>query len=484
MAKNILEPPKEKGGFFDSNQKNLNYKDSWLQNTVELAALGTILTGAGTLAVKGNLKSNMPARALGAMGKGFENYLKRNGHLGTKFGYQVGKKTFGNLRRMPKNQENGAQLIQDIIDKGIKEVDDDKVMKAKIRKEVARRLSIEEKENVVDKAIDGSAKFPKGNEVDRARYLYEKVRGEEINKKLHPEQYESKRRPRNSGPQAAPFDKKQLSRDMVGAGLTGLAFGAGISGFHAIDRLSGNPDTQKKLEDSFDYAGSFLTKEDDKKMDKRAGALEFYNGLGAVGRKTPEAIASGLGFTGVSLATAKAMNGQDPRAGKKSDENKSTRVIIELGGEEEDQHNSLPMGLKSLPKLSSSPTSGLAKLAAPSFRGLKQFGRDLRGYDKQIKELDQVNPADVAAVRLKNQDVNSMVKDRYGNLADTEYMQGQFTNRLFDSEAASVKNELNLTKEDLQNRTAKARLTAGGGVLAAGGLAGLAAIPKNREESP
>jgi len=490
MADNMWEPKR--------SDKNLNYKDSWLQNTVELAALGTILTGAGTLAVKGDFSGAFRngKRAIGAAGKGFENYLKRNGSMKTKFGYQVGKKVLQNLRMMPKpTGREGADQLGAILGNGVKEVDTNPEIQKRIRDEVSRRLQQEQSRNVVDKAIDGSTRFPNTDPEARARVLYEKVRDEEIQKQLYGDKAsitnKSPRKKENAKPL---FNKKQVAKDMVGAGLTGTAFGAGISGFHALDRASSDPDNQKKLEDTFHHAGSFLKKKEDNSMNKSASSLDVYKGLGGIAKKTPEAVASGIGFTGISLGTAKLLNGQDPRSPKdgtdKDTDNQSTRVIIELGKDDQprpgDKHSAMPMGLSGLPRLAQEKTEDLEKTALPSFNGLKQFARDFKGYGKQIDELKGQNPADVAATRLRNENIPKLLEENYGNLAKDDYSKGQFTNRLFDSYTTQAKNELDDTVKGLETQTANARLKAGaGGLLAAGGgLAGLAAMKSKREENP
>ncbi|MEH7506331.1 hypothetical protein V7159_01410 [Priestia megaterium] len=488
MADNMLEPKR--------SDQNLNFKDSWLQDTVELAALGTILTGAGTLAVKGDFSGAFRngKRAIGAAGKGFENYLRRNGSMGTKFGYQVGKKVLQNLRMMPKPTSNdGAEQLGLILGNGVKEVDSNPEIQKRIRDEVSRRLQQEQSRNVVDKALDGSSSFPNTDPEARARYLYEKVRDEEIQKKLFgntPSTTNKARRKRENGKPL--FDKRQIAKDMVGAGLTGTAFGAGISGFHALDRASSNPDNQKKLEDTFLHAGSFLKKKEDNSMNKSASSLDVYKGLGGIAKKTPEAIASGIGFTGISLGTAKLLNGKDPRSpnDETDKDNQSTRVIIELGKDDQpkpgDKHSAMPMGLSGLPRLAQQNTEHMEKTALPSFNGLKQFARDFKGYGKQIDELKRQNPSDVAAARLRNENIPKLLEENYGNLAKDDHTKGHFTNKLFDSYTTQAKTELDDTVRDLETQTANARLKAGaGGLLAAGGgLAGLAAMKSKREENP
>lgn len=493
MAENRLAPKKDNKGWYDDT-KNLNYKDSWLQNSVELAALGAIMTGAGTLAVKGDFSGafRKGQKAFGAMGKGFENYLKRNGSMGTKFGVQVGKRAFFNLRKMPKHTGNeGVEGIREMLGKNMDAIKTDEKTQQRLRDEVTKRFNSEMGRRRTKDSLDGTNTARETNPDELKQYFYEKVHMEELNHRLYgtpePSAYKSggKNKPTDNKPL---FDKKQIARDMVGTGLTGIAFGAGISGFHALDRMSSNPDNQKKLEDTFDYAGSFLKKEDNK-MDKKAGALEFYKGLGGIYKKTPEAIAGGIGFTGVSLGTAKMMNSQkEKKDGEEQTDN--TRVIIELGKPKSPltDVNHTPLGLAALPSVASAilNSNDMEKTAFQPFKALKQFGQDFKGYGKQIDELKAENPADVAAARLRNENVPNLVKQQYGNLISNEHSQGNFTNKLFDSYTAQAKNEIDDTIRDLETQTAKARLkaSAGGLALAGGGLAGLAAMKSGRKEEP
>lgn len=229
-------------------------------------------------------------------------------------------------------------------------------------------------------------------------------------------------------------------------------------------------------------------------MKKSASSLDVYKGLGGIAKKTPEAVASGIGFTGISLGTAKLLNGQDPRSPKdgtnNDTDNQSTRVIIELGKDDQpkpgDKHSAMPMGLSGLPRLAQQKTEDMEKTALPSLNGLKQFARDFKGYGKQIDDLKRQNPADVAAARLRNENIPKLLEENYGNLAKDDFSKGQFTNKLFDSYTSQAKTELDDTVRDLETQTANARLKAGaGGLLAAGGgLAGLAAMKSKREETP
>ncbi|MGG4438240.1 hypothetical protein AAXE64_27195 [Priestia megaterium] len=472
-----------------SQEDSLNYKDSWAQNTVELAALGAIVTGAGTLAIRGDLNNISVGgkRALGAMGKGFENYIRRKGSPGSKFGMQVGKKTFFKLKKMDKpTPVDGSKHLNDLLSDSLDKVENDPAMKERIRREVARRLTNETTRESVDNVLDGNTNASR-DEAQRIREIYQKVVSEMVKRDtgVTPPPKKPRTKLFGSNNDGKPlFDKKELARDAVGSGLAGLAFGGGLSGFHALDRLVADKDNQQKLEDSFGYAGSFLPNKEEKPvMDKAAGSLEFYNRMREIGRKTPEAVATGLGFTGVSLGAAKVMNDQKQKNGEgKDDKPKGSRVIIELGSTDaSDDHNlgNHPTNMMgSLPKLSSEQSDGLFSKVA--FKppgnthklGLGQFVNDLLGHKKQINEIKDLDPADLAASELKHQNIPSLLKERYGNLVNDK-TEGQFTQRLYDSKTNEVKKSLDDQVKGLETRTADARLKAGAGTLAVGGLAGV-----------
>lgn len=466
---------------YDNNRKeNLNFKDSWLNNTVELAALGTIVAGAGTLAVKGNLGSSLKSgkRAFQAFGKGFENYLKRNNRLGH-FGYNLGKKTFKNLKKMPlPDPEEGRKMllskVRDIVD----EVETNPDIQKRIQTLANRQFNDEVGMNKQYLATKGQPLYSHQDPDLRRRELYEHFKNEEVKKLSGIAPPSSPQKPKDKWFQSSDgkplLDKKEVSKEMITSGLVGLGFAGGITGMHAIDRLSGNPDTQKNVEDAFHYAGSFLPRKDEGKMKKEAGSLETYNALKQIGRKTPEAVATGLGFTGVSLGTAKVLNKSKEQT-KEEDSNK-TRVIIELGAQE--PHNdklntAFPAGnLLGLPKLSSSESTGLAKVA---FRG---FIQDFKGYDPVIKKLRAKNYDEIAAHQLKDDNIPAILKREYGNLINDK-TEAQFTKHLFDNRAKGLKEWDDKHIKNLETLTANARLKAGAGALTVGG--GLAALGATRK---
>lgn len=457
---------------FHENQKDtLTYKDSWLQNTVELAALGTILTGAGTMAAKGDFTGVMTGvgKDVGkhALNMG-ARYLQRGNNQGAKSLFQIAKKTTSKLNKMdiPEGKTFGEVAVNESIRKlkaTTEAVKRDKRAMDRIKNEAAKRLNRAKMDH------------PNMHERDIMKMLEDQEIQNEVKRRegIIPQPFKQKKKKNDQ----QKMSMKDRANQMFATGLTGVVFGAGITGAHALDRVLSNQDVQTKVEDSFEYAGSFLNRKDREKMDKKAGSLELYNALTSIGRKTPEAVASGLGFTGVSLGTAKYLNAQQEK--KEELKPKGTRVIIELGDEEvNDPHNratppASPYSM--LPKFATAKNSGdLTKLAN---RG-RNFLNDLMGHGGEINRLNQVNPADVAAEKLKGQNVEELVKQKYGNLVNDPSDQ-LFRGRLFDSETAQAKQEIAQQIEELERRKARARLLAGGGTLGVGGASlGLASLMK------
>lgn len=471
MAKNVYENRKD----------DLNYKDSWLNTSVELAALGTILAGAGTLAIKGDFADGVRSgkQAIGAMGKGFENYINRRGSVGSKFGLQVGKRTFDNLKRMPSLAE-GADELPLLVRRTREKMEADPRVQEKIRGIVSKKIN----RNVVDDVLDGTEKASDKNMKDQVNQLYESALSKEMQKELGMVSKDTFQSQNRSGKKPL-ITRDEVLRNMATSGLAGLAFGGGISGFHAVDRLTSNPDVQKTLEDSFHFGGSYLPRKDDNRMKKTAGSLEVYNKLKNLGNKTPEAVATGLGFTGVSLGAASMMNKSEEKKKKENPEDKNTRVIIELGNQEQSNNQNMAQhpSLAGLPKLSALK-SGEALDKKANIMGqkwLSSFVNDLKGHGKKIDELKAINPSDKAAEQLRGANVDDMVKNQYGNLVNDK-TQANFTNELYKRTTENAKSDIDDQIRSLATRTADARLKAGGGLLGVGGIAAASQGRKPQED--
>lgn len=312
----------DKDSFYD-NLKDLHYKDSWLHNTVELAALGAIMAGAGTMAVRGDFNEAGPGakRALGIMRKGAEKTLKKSGLTGVKFGWQVFNRIGDNLSKMTPQVDNlnrplpGTPMYDGIV----QQLDKDEKLKDILADRVAERVNAENDRNFNKHKLFGSD-LVKTND-NRRREIYEEEKHKELVKRLGyepdtdtPKKKKGKwfgNKPGDTNPMINP---KNIGRDMVTNGLAGLAFGGGISGFHALDRWSANKDNQKNLDDTFSLAGSFLPKDENKnekkdnwRMKKQAGlSPNAVQRMKDIGSKFPEAIVAGTGYSAVSAGISKA----------------------------------------------------------------------------------------------------------------------------------------------------------------------------------
>ena len=162
--------------------KEFNWQDTWKDNTVQLAALGAITVGAGSMAINGNFNNALVAGSKGvkAMGKGFDNYMTRRAKPGSRFTYQVGKGVFKNLTRMPGGVKSGDALLASRVKRSIDELEKDPAIQARIREETARRVSgAAGSRNKVNSVLDGKG-LPKGNEEQRIREIHEEVKMEEL----------------------------------------------------------------------------------------------------------------------------------------------------------------------------------------------------------------------------------------------------------------------------------------------------------------
>jgi hypothetical protein len=481
---------KKKKDLYEDDLGHLSFKDSWLQNTVQLAALGGIVAGAGSLAIHGDLGEAFRngKSAFQPVGKAVDKYIKNRAGMPLKFGYQVLKKMVGNMHRLsPEERDAATRNFRSMVESAVDRVDTDPEIQNRIWAEVERRLPNESVRQKVRDVRNGTSNFVDTSDEERIRTLYEQVRGEErdnlINPSLRQQNQRNNRnnnfnRNNNNNNNERLFNRRDLAQKFVASGVIGLGTGAGLTAFHYIDRMSKDPDAQQRLEDAYHHAGSFMNpkRKDDKKMNKQAGALEFYNALKESRKKLPEALFAGAGYTGITLGTAKLLGSKDPRKnatmpGQDSQEDQNTngpRVIIELGNQptsENDHHNmGLPLGLSGLPKVA----------------GLRNFWEDFKGHEAEIEHLRNLHHPDLAAEALKNENVEDLLKNQYGDLVNDK-TQANFTNRLFESRTEQSRREAEERIRELETRTAKAHLTTGG--VAVSGLAGLGYAHHKKEQN-
>lgn len=270
-----------------------SYRDSkeWQSKALELGVIGAIGTGVGATILRGNASSATRGAANTAkrLAKNVDRYLDK-----TVFKKNpMGKFVYRTLKNVPKKSDLIQRETSDIVDD------------LKYDMKAIQRQTQQAKQNAALKELAQS--YLEGRPAVDVNQLF--------NEKAHIIQLKSEagdqwRRGLKSDllagnkPASKPLpqpEKKNLMSEAIGASVTGLAFGAGLTGFHALDRKLLGED--KKKERSYGAAGSYLG---GKTMEKKAasGATEAYKNIATFGNKIPLAIANGIGFTGVTIGTA------------------------------------------------------------------------------------------------------------------------------------------------------------------------------------
>lgn len=450
---------------YGNDFKNLTLSDSWKEKTVELAATGAIVATAGSLAAKGNLRDSAKygKQALKQAGKGFENYIKRKSNPATKLIYNTGKKTMNSLSK--KETLSNKSVLEEALNK--RDVSWNSIKERDVIAEASKRqANLENQQRHIIEAAKAEGKTPPPfQKVDPIRMQ------EEVKQEMFENSQKIKDTPFTPKKNFVPKDKEGFSSVFLGSAMSGLGFGAGITALHAIDKASQTTDNKKKNE-TYEYGGSFIRSERKDKMKKTAGIRHMHDSFGELGSKIPQAAATGLGFTGVSLGTASILN-------KKKDEQegaKRNRIIIELGEDEfgEDSAPKTTMGgLSLLPKPDFNKTS--------SFKGyLKNLGGrkdELTLLNNKVKDFDY---HDAASNSLRGQDVDLMAKNRFGHILNDE----KSKERLLESEVKKLQNADKQSIDNIKDAVAKDRVYTGASAGAAGiGIAGLANLPKKKEEA-
>lgn len=452
------------------------FADSWKQNAVELGALGAIVLGAGHYAVHGNLSAlsggvkDSAKNVLNA----FDRYVKSNGPVAT-FVRNIGVKGAKKLTKYPGIAAPGTTpFLDQAVLKARSQLDPKKI--ERIAKDDFVKDYIYGMQQHVDNKLPGQFKME-----NDLHYYRERARTDEVDRLTKQQQDEEARKAeakKNGRPQSTPGR-------FFGAGLSGLGFGAGLTAFHGIDRLSRGKDDHGKRDRNYEVAGSFLKNKDQRNnrggnMDKKANfATSLYDSLANVGIRTPQAIATGLGYTGVTLGTAALLKnhpellhkpGEGGMSTDSSDHPTSPRIIIELGQDPKkslDPHASDGYGMS--PRLASDGISGLAKLATVGsfFKNVGGRHDELRTLSDRINEVNH-DYRDEAAAALKGQDITKLVAERYGNLGSFQN-ERDLARELHDSTARANK-RIDLQNQQLITDAVKRdRLLAAAGTLGLGG---------------
>lgn len=469
-------------------KKDMAFADSWKQNAVELGALGALVLGAGHYAVHGNLNAlsgGVKDSAKNVL-KAFDRYVVSRGPV-SRFVRNIGVGGSKKLLKYPGVQNNNFQLLQEERMKARGSLDpkaiEDKAQRAYKDDFLTGFLAHQENKNPGEFKMENDLNYYrekiKEDELDRAMKEYEKQLFGDPSKK-------QENKPQSRGGQ------------FFGAGLSGLGFGMGLTAFHGLDRAVRQKDDPEKRDRHYEIAGSFL-KGERQNMDKKANFTRaLYDALASVGARTPQAIATGLGYTGVTLGTAALLKnhpellqkpGTAPVAAP-NDEPSSPRIIIELGKDKNkplDPHQYDGYGMS--PRVAEEEARGLAKLAgmAPDFLG--DFVKNVLGRHNELGTLnDRINEVshdyrDAAAEALKGQDIGAMIQNRYPGLAGFDN-QRDFAKEILDSQARAMKREDAQQAQSISDNVKRDRLLAGAGLAGLAGTGiGLASLQHKKEES-
>lgn len=270
-----------------------SYRDSkeWQSKALELGVIGAIGVGVGSTILRGNASSMKQGAGNAAkrLTKNVDRYMDK-----TVFRKNpLGRFVYRTLKNVPRQSD----LIKRDGEGAINEL--------KYDMEAIRRNAQQAKQNVAlkevaDAYLEGRPPVSPDQLFDEKAHIVKlkSEAGDQWRRGLKSDLLVGNAPPPQPLPQP---NKKNLASEAIGASVTGLAFGAGLTGFHALDRKLLGED--KKKERSFDAAGSYLG---GKTMEKKAtgGATQAYKNIATFGNKIPLAIANGIGFTGVTIGTA------------------------------------------------------------------------------------------------------------------------------------------------------------------------------------
>lgn len=454
----------------------LSFADSWKGKEVELAATSALIVGVGALAATGHAPQvvRYGTEALKRSGQAAENYLKRRVHPVVRYGYDTTKQTIRKFKDIPDVDQKVIYDEKLNKQRAIREAVSDDTIRTKTRERMNNHFADYELEIARKKELDPNFVAP-SYEKPSVIEMEERVRQELFEKNWNhgrplPEDVPQKKRvPKND------YQRKQMVDNVIGSAVAGTAFGGGITLFHGLnDKYTKDQKQKREAEKTFTAAGSFY-KKGEEEMDKQAGIREVHQGLGDWLKKIPNAAATGLGFTGVSLGTAAILNKKREEERKlKEQERDRNRIIIEFGEDDVAERGAgdhIQAG-----GISMIPRPNFDKIASNRF--LKNLGG--RGAERNaLKEhIDTADYKALAAEQLKGQNIDELVGNQYGHLFEGEKARDMF----LDSKAKEMKNLDLLKQKEIETEVAKVQLPTFGGLGLAGIGAGVYAL--NKKEDP
>ena len=465
------------------DKRRFEQDKEWKSTALELGVIGGIGVGVGATLMRGHASGALDGggKAVKRISKNVDRYLDRavfkKNPLG-RFVYKTLKKVPGQSSRLKKELEVTANPLDfdlNAINARVKADREQAVLKELADAHIQGREARPYKD-LFNKKVSEADYFAQGGEAWRNGKDSPLLKG-------------------NGGQQGQPKrgDKPKADRkgnlmdEGIGAAVTGLGFGAGLTAFHALDkRLLGE---DKKKDRSYEAAGSLMGGND---MDKRAGtASDVYQGVGSFGKKIPNAVANGIGFTGVTLGTASLLEKVRADARKKAGNDQPQVLVIEQesDGKKKRKKNDT---LQSVHVLSASHPGNfmmtqhaseggglLEKVAANPVQGLlgkvkaNPFVQDLAGHGAERKRLTD---------RLKDHNYEVEALSQFGDqeleAAAQPYLRVHEAPKAKEKGLIDLANQLKAKDQEqhdkLYEQMAKARLTTGGAAVGGFGLASLA----------
>lgn len=460
-------------------------KKEWGGTALELGMLGAIGTGVGATILRGSASgtSRGAANAAKRIAGNVDKYLDK-----TVFKKNpIGRTVYRALKGVPKNSalikkdadealaalEYNHKAIQKNVDEERNRLVLQEIADAHMNKRTPRPVEdlFDEKAHTLKLKSEAGDKWRSGQWSD---YL------------MNGQTQQGKTQQGRSKPKKQD-EKRSLASEAVGASVTGLAFGGGLTAFHALDKKLLGEDEKKQK--SFDAAGSYLGGD---RMNKKAstGASEMYRKLSAVGDKVPLAVANGIGFTGVTIGTAKLLEQVRAEARKEvgAENPQPAVVIVENNGRKKNKTmnqahllSASHPGNYMLSQNAGHVDDSIEKTALANIpQKLKQFASDFAGHGTERRRLlDRIEGKSMSyeneAARLATPGDISDIAEHY-----RKFNPEKANEMALADIARDMKIKDQQQHDALYHQMASARLT---GLGAAAGTAGLAslAIP-NKED--
>lgn len=501
--------------------QNLSFADSWKQPVIQVGLAGTVIAGSVFIAGKGD-----PVKLYESFKKSgkktldrIERYVDKQIGPVAKLMKSVAKKTVPNAWGKVFSKDVPAFRpgeYREYVQKQIDTVNGNEVLN-----EAATKLSLEENKARLKRIYENPTDFH-----------YHKAMREAISKKLPTttERNELLKQKKDK-----PFDWKGVVQDSATASVVGSTFAMGITGWHALDQKMNPSTAQKNKEKAFEVAGSYLSEKQKNKQrqtffestktiypdqkqrfnknnqkrfpQKRGGEMQkkasiealrrMYEVTTDLGQRPAQALATGLGFTGVSLGSAALLKNNPSLVpglsnamaggGEKEKESSSPRIIIELGKENSTNPAEMGMGMGLLPKQGTDYNGGFLKTANQPFVGaLKNYFKNLGGRYDEVSKLDD---------RIKNyryktdavQKVDTMPLDEtltanFKNLPSEPELKRSLYEELVEREADMMKMKDVQNRQAIKDEVIKARLGTLGGAATLGGTGlGLAYLTRDKK---